>query len=373
MNDSGILSGLRVGFGFHARRFVKGQPLWIGGSEIAYSHGLGSGIEGDIVCRAVGEALLSAAGLPGAGVLFEDDPAELNTGEPLVMLSQVSLALQRKHVSQLLNISIQLAAKGPDLASYRKSIIMQLASALQVEPGQVALTITTDSDLELVEALEEVEAGRSAVAFANLLCVARSAEEQKSKRGTARTVQQELPVSGGEENETDRDDSHLPARAREFEDAVSTKLPPLPPAPRPKEGEALIIYTDGASRGNPGPSATGWVVFDMQGRLVHESGSTIGEHTNNQAEYLAVHEAAQWVEQNLGRSHALHFRLDSELVAKQLSGDWKIKDAGLKQLAMEALNLLMYFDSFDLTHVPRKENVRADALANKALDDAKRK
>ncbi len=168
-------------------------------------------------------------------------------------------------------------------------------------------------------------------------------------------------------------DKDLPARARKFEDAISSKLPPLPPAPKPKEGDDLIIYTDGASRGNPGPSATGWVVLDVQGRLVYETGSTIGEHTNNQAEYLAVQEAAEWVEQNLGRSHNLHFRLDSELVAKQLSGDWKIKDAGLKQLAMEAMNALMFFDSFDLTHVPRKENQRADALANRALNEAGKK
>jgi ribonuclease HI len=71
-----------------------------------------------------------------------------------------------------------------------------------------------------------------------------------------------------------------------------TKLPPLPAAPKPQSGDELIIYTDGASRGNPGPAAVGWVVFDAQGRLVHEDGSAIGKRTNNQAEYLAVSAAA---------------------------------------------------------------------------------
>jgi len=372
MDQAGMLSGLRVGFGFCARRFEKGQPLWLGGSEIAHSHGLGDGIDGDIVCSAVLEALLSAAGLPGAHLLFEDDPAELNSGEPLVMLSQVALALQRQHVAALLNVSVQVAAVGPDLVSYRKAVILQLASALLIEPGQVALTFNNGSGFD------EVATGRSAVAFANVLCVARSADApagsgSKRSAAAARPEPAAGKVSGNGGAPADSGGKNLSERTKQFEDAVTTKLPPLPAAPKPREGDELIIYTDGASRGNPGPSATGWVVLDLQGRLVHEGGTAIGERTNNQAEYLAVQEAADWIEQNLGRSHSLHFRLDSELVAKQLSGDWKIKDAGLKQLAMEAMNALMFFDSFDLQHVPRAENKRADALANRALDDADKK
>jgi len=163
------------------------------------------------------------------------------------------------------------------------------------------------------------------------------------------------------------DDAGLPERAQKFERALKSKLPPLPEAPPPQAGASLIVYTDGASRGNPGPSASGWVVLDAEGRLVGEGGSDLGKRTNNEAEYMAVAEAARWIEDNVGRELNIEFRLDSELVVKQLRGEWKLKDPGLKQLALPVMNQLGYFLSVELKHVPREQNQRADALANRVL------
>ena len=105
-----------------------------------------------------------------------------------------------------------------------------------------------------------------------------------------------------------------------------------------------------------------------QGRLAGEGGSALGERTNNQAEYEAVIEAARWIERKVGRDINLQIRTDSELLVRQLRGDWKVKDPGLRHLAMQAMNQLMFFQTFELKWVSRSENSSADALANRVLD-----
>jgi ribonuclease HI len=127
-----------------------------------------------------------------------------------------------------------------------------------------------------------------------------------------------------------------------------------------------IVHTDGAARGNPGPAAIGIVVEDESGHTVYESSRTLGVHTNNEAEYLAIIAALQYLREI--RAREADFYLDSELVVRQLNGRYKVKEPRLQSLHGQATMLLNAVPMHTIQHVPRKENARADALANEALD-----
>ncbi|MDR1358229.1 MAG: 6-carboxytetrahydropterin synthase QueD [Coriobacteriales bacterium] len=133
--------------------------------------------------------------------------------------------------------------------------------------------------------------------------------------------------------------------------------------------DRAILHTDGGSRGNPGPSGIGFVLLADDGRelvTLSEGGACIGEATNNIAEYRAL----LWGLENaraLGLRQ-LSIRADSELLVKQIKGQYRVKSEGLKPLFAEARALLGTLESYDIAHVYREENSRADALANMAMD-----
>lgn len=137
---------------------------------------------------------------------------------------------------------------------------------------------------------------------------------------------------------------------------------------RQKAGGAnrIIIHVDGASRGNPGPSAVAAVAFLPSGEILSDSSRTIGEATNNIAEYMAVLEGLT-LARRLGAGDVI-MRLDSELVVRQLSGQYKIKNARLRELAGRVALEEASLGSCVFEHVPREENREADRLANKCLD-----
>ena len=133
--------------------------------------------------------------------------------------------------------------------------------------------------------------------------------------------------------------------------------------------KALRLFTDGAARGNPGPAGLGVVIEDGEGMRLRGLCRYIGKATNNQAEYLAVIEGLQAVEE--WKPDRLEVFLDSKLVVEQLAGRWRIKEPGLKPLHHQASELLGRFADVRLTHVPREKNKGADALANRAIDEYK--
>lgn len=133
----------------------------------------------------------------------------------------------------------------------------------------------------------------------------------------------------------------------------------------PPAGAVALLYCDGASRGNPGPAALGFVV-SMDGETLLEHGETLGRMTNNQAEYRAMLAGLEAV-RTLGFER-VELRLDSELIVRQLEGRYKVKNAQLKPLYARAQALLGEFARWGVEHVPREENHAADALANEALD-----
>jgi ribonuclease HI len=143
----------------------------------------------------------------------------------------------------------------------------------------------------------------------------------------------------------------------------------------PTDIEALVrdaggrahVYFDGAARGNPGPAAVGYVVVTSDG-IVDEGGESIGRATNNQAEYAALTRALE-VARDYGFDD-VDVRGDSELVVKQVHGEYDANDPQLREHRVTVHELLACFDDWSLEHVPRDVNDRADELATDALDDA---
>ncbi len=135
----------------------------------------------------------------------------------------------------------------------------------------------------------------------------------------------------------------------------------------------LTIHTDGASRGNPGPAATGiHIADDTTSQTVAEFGFKLGNATNNEAEYQALLQAVEWLLEHkelLADTIQIHFRLDSKLVVSQLLGLWGIKEPRLRQLAGKVRSCLHQLPgTYTFEYVPREENTYADRLANNTLD-----
>ncbi|MGA8575561.1 MAG: ribonuclease HI family protein [Candidatus Cybelea sp.] len=126
------------------------------------------------------------------------------------------------------------------------------------------------------------------------------------------------------------------------------------------------LFADGGSRGNPGPAASGAVLLDPAGELVEEIGAYLGVATNNVAEWTALVLGLEAAAKRGIRRLAV--RLDSELVVKQLSGEYRVKHAGLQPFYRRARQLIRGFAEVDVRHVPRKENALADRLVNRVLD-----
>lgn len=131
--------------------------------------------------------------------------------------------------------------------------------------------------------------------------------------------------------------------------------------------QKLVTYTDGGSRGNPGPAAIGGVIWDRdQLKRIAEISKYIGVTTNNQAEYQALVATLEKVKE-LGAEEVTCY-LDSELLVKQLNKEYKVKDQNLAPLFVKAWNLSLSFKKITFHHVPRERNKDADEQVNKALD-----
>jgi len=128
----------------------------------------------------------------------------------------------------------------------------------------------------------------------------------------------------------------------------------------------VVLHVDGGARGNPGPAAIGVVVSSSQGEVLDEVAETIGMATNNVAEYRALLRGVERA-RALGATE-VEIVHDSELVAKQLTGAYKVKHPAMKPLHAEAIAALRRFDTWRVRSVPRAQNARADELVNQALD-----
>jgi ribonuclease HI len=130
----------------------------------------------------------------------------------------------------------------------------------------------------------------------------------------------------------------------------------------------VVVHVDGGARGNPGPAAVGAVVSSPDGEIYDEAAARIGQATNNVAEYRALLLGLE----RAGALGATEVEIvnDSQLVAQQVGGAYKVKHAGIQPLHAEVMRALDGFERWSIRSVPRAENARADALVNEALDAA---
>jgi ribonuclease HI len=135
--------------------------------------------------------------------------------------------------------------------------------------------------------------------------------------------------------------------------------------------EHLKIYFDGGSRGNPGPSAVGAVIYDKNDNLVDQLSLYIGDFTNNMAEYLALDHVLELIKKYHTRYNVSRIILftDSKLLYSQVKKIWKIKDEGLIEVYKKVIRKLKDYEVVDLRLIPRERNEAADRLVNKALDE----
>jgi ribonuclease HI len=134
----------------------------------------------------------------------------------------------------------------------------------------------------------------------------------------------------------------------------------------------ITIYTDGGSRGNPGPAAIGIVFYNERGQKIKEYSEFLGEATNNEAEYQAVIFALKkfktFFGKQLAKSTEIEIKSDSELMVKQLKGEYKILEPDIQQLFLQVWNLRLDFKNIKFKLISREKNKEADRLVNEALD-----
>lgn len=133
----------------------------------------------------------------------------------------------------------------------------------------------------------------------------------------------------------------------------------------------IQIFSDGGSRGNPGEAASAFVVY-KDNEVLHKEAKYLGKATNNVAEYTGVILALEWTVKNLSDLD-ITFKLDSELVVRQLTGVYKIKNSELMELAMKVKKIIKENNlKISFVHIPRSQNALADKLVNEKLDDSSR-
>jgi len=128
----------------------------------------------------------------------------------------------------------------------------------------------------------------------------------------------------------------------------------------------VFLYTDGGSRGNPGPAGIGFLILDEKKKKIKDFCKYIGEATNNVAEYYALIHGLE--EASALKADEVVVYVDSELIAKQLNGEYRVKDINMKPLFEKTLSILKDFKSFEIKHIERSKNKEADKLVNKAIN-----
>jgi ribonuclease HI len=187
--------------------------------------------------------------------------------------------------------------------------------------------------------------------------VRRQSDVEKAAQRAAEEIDEAMDLSKAERDQRRRD--RAVADQRERQEAVAAAEAERTKRPR--------LYTDGAARGNPGPAGAGAVILNPDGHVVAKIGKFLGDSTNNVAEYMGLI-------LGLKRAKAMGIKeldvySDSELLVRQLAGEYQVKADHLRPLHDEARALLQGFSSIQVRHIPREENAQADAMSNRAIDE----
>ncbi len=205
-----------------------------------------------------------------------------------------------------------------------------------------------------IEQAEEAASGAATAAVQKGLKVRKVSEVERAARESAEELDAAMNESKADRERKKKEKAAAVAAEREAERAAEAR----PPRTR--------LFTDGAARGHPGPAGAGAVIISPEGHVVAKVGKYLGETTNNVAEYTGLI-------LGLKRAKAMGLRelevlADSELLVKQLSGEYAVKADHLAPLHQEAKTLLAAFDVVEVRHIPREENGAADEMSNRAID-----
>jgi ribonuclease HI len=193
------------------------------------------------------------------------------------------------------------------------------------------------------------------------LKVRKGSEVERAAARAAEELQESMELSKAEREARRRERALAAAEAEKQEQLVIAEVAALA---RPVHTR---LYCDGAARGNPGPAGAGAVIVNPAGHIVAKVGKFLGDETNNVAEYMGLI-------LGLKRAKAMGIKelevlADSELVVKQVNGQYAVKAEHLQPLHAEAVALLKAFDQIEIRHIPREENGQADAMSNRAIDE----
>jgi ribonuclease HI len=206
--------------------------------------------------------------------------------------------------------------------------------------------------------IEDLEKGREPAAGGNKgITVRKQSDVAKAAARAATEIDEAMDLSRLEREQRRRERAEAEAAERAAQEA----------AVKVEKAKRTRLFTDGAARGNPGPAGAGAVIVSADGHIVAKIGKFLGDSTNNVAEYMGLI-------LGLKRAKAIGIKeldvlCDSELLVKQLNGEYAVKADHLTPLHQEAQALLKSFPDISLRHIPREENTQADAMSNRAIDE----
>lgn len=236
----------------------------------------------------------------------------------------------------------------------------ELPRALARYPGHTRDTLgkLLAAAADRIEAADAEQAAATQAAGNRGLKVRKGSEVEKAAARAAEELQESMELSKSEREQRRRERAAAAEAERQAVGAAAAA------AARPVRTR---LYTDGAARGNPGPAGAGAVIVSPDGHIVAKVGKFLGDETNNVAEYMGLIIG-------LKRAKAMGIKeldvlADSELMVRQLNGDYAVKAEHLKPLHDEAKALLKAFTEIEVRHIPREENAQADAMSNRAIDE----
>ena len=321
----------RVGIGFDVHRLVKDRKLVLGGEKIDFEKGLLGHSDADVLTHAVMSAILGAMAAGSLGDHFPDTDPQYKDIRSIDLLERVRIMMEEGGYA-LENLDTMVICDYPRLAPHVENIRLNLSEALRVPIECVSVKATSTEGLGFTGIGEGIAA--------QAVCLLRLPDEDDKK----------------------------PAKSAKRAVRTKKEKPKMPPPlPKIRKGEMLncVARVDGATDGNPGPSGIGIVFETPDGAAIGRLSEHIGKKTNNQAEYLAAIRAA-----TICRDWGVRKLLlvtDSQLMAKQVDGSYKVKNPGILKLHKELKGILDGFEKWRVKHVRREQNKEADTLSRLSL------
>jgi 2-C-methyl-D-erythritol 2,4-cyclodiphosphate synthase len=323
--------GFRVGIGYDVHKLVEGRRLILGGLKIEHTTGLLGHSDADVLTHAAMSSILGAMAAGSLGDHFPDNDPRYKDIKSIDLLERVRILMEEKGFA-LGNLDIMVICDFPRLGPHIERIRMNLSEALRVPIDRISVKATS------TEGLGFTGTGEGIASEAVCLLYRTDIEAEEPKEKTRKVV-----------------------KKKKSEPVFPDPLPDI----KPGEVKECLVRIDGASDGNPGPSGIGIVFEDKNGDVIGELAEPIGEKTSNEAEYLAAIKASE-VCRSWG-VEKLKLMTDSQLLARQLQGSYKVSNERILKLYQKLRAVLISFKSWEIENVPREKNTEADRLSKLAL------